>query len=424
MVTCFYICAVLQALYVIDDLLVYDEYEKNMVHRNVVILNLNKYMRLPAILFDDSTLVTQCLKLIMLLTEDKHTYHRFILERRTTRTVIIHKSYQKRTHVFLKLNVRVSKDISDRLIIRYSATPYRSLLSGIISQSNLSYLELKHKSILQHTVNNNISCEALLSLSSTAISINRLGWVAALEDNKNYLMHAFNAPKSSSIYDLFDNISLEKSIVKQEIETIALAKNKHVAYSIRECSVFDEFIIYDNLSSASQYKEAHNYLLLRLDFLRKCSQKLYYYLVAEKLLSIEDKFYIPYFMDFRGRIYPNSVAAPLYLKSFRPLFYLKHPADNKLSSCQTSSYYNRLLGASLSLPEIFIKHIKTDSDNYLVRLCLKELGKLIKPDLDYKSTLSLQNFIDLGYKAYHLKPESFKIEDRSYASNIIKCLSK
>ncbi len=157
---------------------------------------------------------------------------------------------------------------------------------------------------------------------------------------------------------------------------------------------------------------------IKLDWL---IQKLYYFAVAEKAKDIKYPIYIPYYYDFRGRLYPKSSIGYTYMKFLRPSYIIMYECVEDIDITK-SIYYNKIINSNIELKsELFDKNINNLNKYYLI-IHLIELGKHIKNINITENGLSLQNLVDLGIELfnsdYKFDNLSLNLDEFVYVKNI------
>jgi len=148
-------------------------------------------------------------------------------------------------------------------------------------------------------------------------------------------------------------------------------------------------------------------------------QKLYYYLIIEKIINFDFPVYLPHFIDFRGRMYSNSSMGFTNLKSIRAFFKLKGLRDDL--KIRNSLYFKKINDENIILNENFSIHIKNDIDKYFLTILLLELGKINKNKIAKCEGNTLNEFVELGTYLY-FNSDKFKLEDLSYYLKIKACI--
>lgn len=142
---------------------------------------------------------------------------------------------------------------------------------------------------------------------------------------------------------------------------------------------------------------------------KKLVQKLYYFMISSKIKSgCTNSFYMSYFYDFRGRMYPNYFLDVVYMKFLRPFFYFI--IDERVDEIVNSNFYKKL-------NNIFKF---SNINEYYIIVCKIEIGKLYKSKIKSNS-INVKEFIELynSYKDIKLKD----VEDELYRIRLNKALS-
>jgi hypothetical protein len=156
--------------------------------------------------------------------------------------------------------------------------------------------------------------------------------------------------------------------------------------------------------------------ILSIKSISKKIQQLYYILSAEKAKLFRYPIYLPYYYDFRGRIYPKSIVGFTYLKVLRATFRLPgFDRDIDWIDLKQSFYYQRILSLNIMVDERFLKLELNSIDKYFLIIHLLELGKYNKSRLVTSNGLSLQNMVDNGTELYFNQEDSnVSIDDLIY----------
>lgn len=111
--------------------------------------------------------------------------------------------------------------------------------------------------------------------------------------------------------------------------------------------------------------------------IEKDIQKLYYILVMEQIKDYSYPVYVPYYYDFRGRMYPRSVLGFTYLKLIRPFFKLNFIISSAVElEILSSSYYKQLMSQPVELGDLFDEQKDRPLKKYYLIVLLLEIGKL------------------------------------------------
>jgi hypothetical protein len=105
-----------------------------MLHRSVVVSNINKLTRCYKFLGVESPIKENCIKLIMLLST--HIDRRKITIREKKRYV---------TEFYLKFNIIASGSYVDRILVIYSRIPYTRIDNNLIGASIITLSEVIKK---------------------------------------------------------------------------------------------------------------------------------------------------------------------------------------------------------------------------------------------------------------------------------------
>jgi hypothetical protein len=159
----------------------------------------------------------------------------------------------------------------------------------------------------------------------------------------------------------------------------------------------------------------------KLNIIKKELQKLFYIRVIESAKDIIYPIYIPYYFDFRGRLYPKSPLGFTHLKIIRPFFKLESFKDDNYILLEDSIYFKKILSLNIIINYDDYQLDMTLKDKYYLAIHLLELGKLFKSEIKVNEGITLQSFINLGIKYYCCNDfDSLKVEDFTYAVSIVE----
>jgi hypothetical protein len=195
-----------------------------------------------------------------------------------------------------------------------------------------------------------------------------------------------------------DKIKRVDTATNIELESIDIVDERIDLNTDREFIDFKEEIIMENNDLT---EESFKLKELSIKNLSKKIQQLYYILAAEKAKLFTYPVFLPYYYDFRGRIYPKSIIGFTYLKVLRAIFQL--PGHNKEVDWQNlkeSTYFQQILNTNIRIDDRLIKSKLIDVNKYFLTIHLLELGKYNKGKLAATNGLTLQNLIDSGVELY------------------------
>lgn len=441
-----------------------------MIHRTVVINNLNFYTKSINTLYNVKDITKNSIKLIMTLSKSL-----------TWIKILIKEKGGLKTNFYLKFNIISNYDYNNRITINYCTTPYKFTDQYLIGASYLSICNFVKKSNWQ-LAKNKINADAIIKLSQQPICIDFSSWISYKtiiidEISKKYKI---TINSNNSISDILSEMIIRKSEQNEYIIKLnnkidlkfkqLLKKNKSDSENNSELSttiLSKDYIKYnqdiqsykiDYIKNNSTKKELEHFNSLILNFYKSYEeftyvsedylqsinnisyqelsfnlienftslnnklnsdiQKLYYLLVAEKATNIQFPIYIGHYYDFRGRIYPNSALGFTYMKAIRSLYFILN--NNTISNdVKSSIYFNKLINLNINLGDFDTE--ETINKYYLI-IHFLELGKLNKNKFkDLNMGISLQEFVNVGISTFTTKNISnYKLEDYIYAQNLIK----
>lgn len=139
-------------------------------------------------------------------------------------------------------------------------------------------------------------------------------------------------------------------------------------------------------------------------------QKYGFLAVFSKAMGIKHAVYTGYFMDSRGRIYPDSLLHPLHNKALRPLCLPLRGSNAEFNpyidtgtlaqKLKDSIFYTGLLKHYASVETEDFGSDLSDTDRYIIAVILLELGKLEKTSLISSDGAELQLFLKKGLEVF------------------------
>ena len=229
------------------------------------------------------------------------------------------------------------------------------------------------------------------------------------------------------ISNIIDELILQKNIIiEEEVENLKKIKLENSILNTINTENRFEFITENSEDEIEDQvindNDVLNVKLIENENIKNINsdiQKLYYYLIVEKILNLNYPVYLPHFLDFRGRVYPNSSMGFTNLKFIRALFQLKSELKN--DELKNSQYFKKIINENVSIDHYFSNKIKNEIDKYFLIVLLLELGKINKGRITKAEGNILNDFINLGTDLY-FKPADIKSEDLAYYLNIKKCI--
>ena len=159
--TCIYFNIIIKSIHFIDNFNHSDDIIENehMLHRNVVMGNINKYSLTFMLLNKKFPIQNNCVKLIMVL----HCYV-------TYKKIKLRVKNKFKTDVYLKFKIIVPHSLSERIILTFSRNEFSKINEYMVGSSYLTLTKTIKKCNWQ-AVKNTISDGAILSLSKIPIYI-------------------------------------------------------------------------------------------------------------------------------------------------------------------------------------------------------------------------------------------------------------
>ena len=132
------------------------------------------------------------------------------------------------------------------------------------------------------------------------------------------------------ISNIIDELILQKNIIiEEEVENLKKIKLENSILNTINTENRFEFITENSEDEIEDQvindNDVLNVKLIENENIKNINsdiQKLYYYLIVEKILNLNYPVYLPHFLDFIGRVYPNSSMGFTNLKFIRALFQL------------------------------------------------------------------------------------------------------
>ena len=416
-----YTLIIIKSLHIVDNIWLLDYSNISMLHRNVVYRNINKYVKVLELLNIKKAMTKNVFKIIILLEDYVKTKKITIKKKKQKKTKIV-------TEFYLKLNIIHENSYTNRLVINFSKVKFQMFGEYHVGASYLTLFENIKKSNWQY-VKNNFDLKVIDKLVQNPLTFNFEYWPEIRKHITDYYKKKYNIEgdmfkDNVKISNIIDELMLQKSLILEtEIEKY---KNHRSEIYLKKTANINNSLE----STDSNIKNLNNvdweYWNNKLAFneniknIQSDIQKLYYFLIVEKLTTVKFHLFFSYFYDFRGRFYANSSAGFDRLKFARAFFKIKENSNNL--DMKNSKYFQNLLNDNVSLNSYFNKFIKNDTDKYWIVLLLLELGKLNKSKIASVNGNSLEDFINLGIDSFW-ELKNIDVDDLAYYLNIKNSLN-
>jgi hypothetical protein len=354
-----------------------------MLHRNIVLLNIQTNIEVLNLFDLNKNLKKNIIKVIMSIDKS-------IIKKKIT----IKDNKSIKSNLFLKLNTSVILDYKTRFFINFSKIKFKNNDKFFIGASYLTFCKFIKKSNSQDFINS-INTSAIVKLSKQELIIDFKDW----EFIKNKIISIILEKYKIKLNAFFEVVDVLEQLYFEKTKYNILIKDKKTN------------IHYETLN-------------FKVEEINKEIQRLYYVIIAEKAKYLTYPIYIPYYYDFRGRIYPKSLIGFTYLKFIRSLFKFKVDTTlNLKDKLDNSIYFKKVMGLNIIIDNIFLLKICNDYQKFLTITHLLELGKLFKGEIISEDGITLQEFINLGTKYFYTKNFiKLDISDFLYANSICKNL--
>lgn len=435
-----YLNLIIKSTYYISYDYIHDDssFLDGMLHRNVVLSNISKGIKVFKMLNILVDIQKNTIKLIMCLASSNTI---------SQKKIIIRVKGHIKCNFYVKLNLITNLNYADRLYINFSKIKLKNFNNYFIGASYLTLNSFIKRANFQ-LLKNNINPDAIVKLSEQPIYIDFSQWELAKNNIIENIKQKYNinVTLNASISDIINELINQKNDQTLIINQYKLKKkiNNNNLNNNNIENVYlnnkQELVIYKNNeleNSSNNIYDILNFKNVELNFekqiimeeydfleedlkhielitknLTKEIQQLYYILAAEKAKLFIYPIYIPYYYDFRGRIYPKSVIGFTYLKILRAFFKLPN-FDNELNydNIKNSIYFKKLINLNINIDKRLIISKLSDINKYFLIIHLLELGKYNKGKLATISGLTVQNLVDNGTEFFFNKKNNFSNTD-------------
>ena len=321
-----------------------------------------------------------------------------------------------KTIIFIKLALEQPINLYNNIPLFFSKKPFLMLKKKyLIGASYLTLLKILKKSEYQKTFNK-ISDSGVIAASNVKLFIEA--------DNKNYLKnYLYNMLNKINNKDEYVNLDEIIKIWDELISQINFTKEKLNSLKVSRKEVSDlieEIKEFESASEIQDWKKELSNLWADTFKLKKELSKLYtkqfdiwnIHFTYKNVLNIEGGFYLPYYMDWRGRQYSESILGPTYNRMNRYLIHFK-PLNNFNSVITDrilkSKYFNKVIGYEMHLNQYKTNNTMT---NYFLLVLFIELGKLNKTSLiQNQFQIPVEDFISEGIKIFKRDNHLFETYD-------------
>lgn len=422
----------------------------NMLHRNVIISNIKQNIEALNLLNLNKDIRKNVIKIIMSLGE-------LISHKK----ILIKEKKKLKSHFYLKLNIITKFKYTDYLYINYSMVSFKYTNTYLIGASHLTICRFRKKSYWQLS-ENLIDLNPIIKLAKQAINIDFNDWDNIKISIINNILQKYNINHSidADITDILNELIFQKN---EQNSLIKLVNTKYVSkknlkktntpsdskytlkkalekdldnfdFDIKILNDTNQIIKFNKIPFEGEifrdnFKEEvfDNDMLSKIEFetnnLSSVIQKLYYIMIAEKAKDIQYPVYIPYYYDFRGRMYPKSSIGFTYLKFLRASYILQDNCTYEDINLQSSKYYQNIINLNIKIDMEILNIDITNTDKYYLIIHLLELGKHFKNLNITENGLNLQNIIDLGltfFKTQNYIDINLEVDELNYIRRIIK----
>lgn len=265
----------------------------------------------------------------------------------------------------------------------YSIASFRNIWKAKRRKREMESFKISYKSIIKAN-------QTELRLSSKILDINR----ELINEGKNKILHQNNC---KNIDEYFKKII---ELVKDSKYSNKLLMGKEQIENVK----YNEIFIL-KMEIREEYIE-----------IMKNFQKIFsFFLLNQKIL--DKNFYLPAFMDNRGRQYYWTLLSPTFYIIFRYLY--EFAKKKEVLNLETSVFYQKILNYAY-----LVKKFELDEKNsYFLIILFIEIGKFFaKPQDD--CFLKTEDMIKSGIKNYENKNKNLKFEDLLYVQKIYQILEE
>jgi hypothetical protein len=225
---------------------------------------------------------------------------------------------------------------------------------------------------------------------------------------------------SKEIYDINKEIiEKEKSNILNKLNCNSLEEYfKNIKVIINDSKYCDEMLKESKIMEVKTEEIIKLKISIKKEIkeLMDSLQKIIYLKVLEEL-DFNKKYYLPCFIDNRGRQYYGSIISPTFNKIFRNLY--KFFEKKKFEDLEDSKFYKKIMKY-----EDLIKNLNLNKKNtYIALVLLIEIGKNFI-EIDKEHFINTEEFIKEGIKNMKMNTKVLKIEDEMYVRKIKNELSK
>ena len=176
----------------------------------------------------------------------------------------------------------------------------------------------------------------------------------------------------------------------------------------------------------NELEKIDNESYINLYNLNKCIEKEYVQIMKnfQKIISIhvlhkiklESFFYLPTFVDNRGRQYYGTILSPTFNKLFRFLYDFKE--KKQFRNLENSKFYEKIM----MYKNRVIKFNLSDTNSYIVIILFIEVGKHFVENESY--LIKTEDIIDKGIEKYYEKNNQLDFYDSMYIDKLYNCIDK
>lgn len=285
-----------------------------------------------------------------------------------------------------------------------SSKPFKSFEHGGIVYTHSDSFESLHEVKITKSINRNtasFNIETCLKLSRTKLIINK-----KYTSHADMLIHkeVLAIKKELADMGLWSNMIVDKdnySNIKEELKKLRI-KKAIITTNINNAK--DKAKKLDGTSKKEMEEKAKSQMAQKKKIKHRISKisssisKIMFMEATRELFKL-DYYYVQHILDFRGRIYSNSILSPTFNKTIRPLICLEQPID--VTEITSSIYYKKLC----KILDI------SDLNEYYKALIKIDIGKIYSKEIikeNNKNSISAIEFIKKADKIIqnHSREES------------------